>query len=492
MATWSDSPTAQAMRDLIQQVTRTMLATERPQVRYATVVTLDRTNRKATVTYIGETSTATVAMGSVQPANTGQVVRIGGPMGDRYIEDVLGSAYFATGTLLLPDGALATPALAFVNDPNMGVYRTGTDAMALVTDGAAAIKIGSTQKIVMDGATAPQLTVGVAGGGAATIMMPNTGSGGIGLPAANPSARSGGTKIVLYQDMGLAGRADYAFGINGSTLWSSVPSSSERFEWYASTTIVGKLDGAGVLSIAPGSGVGGATGTGQVNAAAFNLDGYKNWDTGGYDASGGGAAIVNDNGSYQALMLLGNRSAGGSRVIKMYDNVTAAGTITGTRLISTQATGTAPLSVTSTTMVDNLNAEFVGGASKPDNITTTSFTARTTSGSGITAAMATLTLPAQTSAGRWFFMLKFILSNTVAGDAFDVGVSADGGTSYAALTRVKQDSGVSVYCHGSIAVSAGVGDTITAHMNRQAGTGTGTNGTGDSRFHSFEAWFIPN
>ncbi|MDQ3094186.1 MAG: hypothetical protein M3Q70_03370 [bacterium] len=41
--------------------------------------------------------------------------------------------------------------------------------------------------------------------------------------------------------------------------------------------------------------------------------------------------------------------------------LTAASTIQGTRLISTVATGTAPLTVTSTTLVDNLNVEMLGG-----------------------------------------------------------------------------------------------------------------------------------
>jgi hypothetical protein len=44
-------------------------------------------------------------------------------------------------------------------------------------------------------------------------------------------------------------------------------------------------------------------------------------------------------------------------------NVTATGTLSGTQLISTVATGTAPLQVTSTTQVPNLNASLLGGNS---------------------------------------------------------------------------------------------------------------------------------
>lgn len=63
----------------------------------------------------------------------------------------------------------------------------------------------------------------------------------------------------------------------------------------------------------------------QMNASAFNLNGYKNWDSGGFNDTGGGAAIVNDNGTYKALMILGNRSAGGSRKIEMWDSVNING-----------------------------------------------------------------------------------------------------------------------------------------------------------------------
>jgi len=43
-------------------------------------------------------------------------------------------------------------------------------------------------------------------------------------------------------------------------------------------------------------------------------------------------------------------------------NVSAAGSISGTRLVSTVATGTAPLQVASTTVVPNLNASLLGGS----------------------------------------------------------------------------------------------------------------------------------
>lgn len=67
------------------------------------------------------------------------------------------------------------------------------------------------------------------------------------------------------------------------------------------------------------------TGTGQINSPAFNLNGYKNWDTGNFSGTGGGAAIVNDNGSYKALMILGNSTAGGVRLVRVWDELRVEG-----------------------------------------------------------------------------------------------------------------------------------------------------------------------
>lgn len=66
---------------------------------------------------------------------------------------------------------------------------------------------------------------------------------------------------------------------------------------------------------------------GQVNANAFNFNGFKNWDSGNFNDTGEGASIVNDNGNYKALMLLGNRSAGGNRKVLIYDDATVHGSL---------------------------------------------------------------------------------------------------------------------------------------------------------------------
>jgi hypothetical protein len=59
--------------------------------------------------------------------------------------------------------------------------------------------------------------------------------------------RSIGTKIVLFSNIGPA-NVDYSIGIDTSTLWQSVPSSTEFFKWYAGITEVMSLSGTGTLS----------------------------------------------------------------------------------------------------------------------------------------------------------------------------------------------------------------------------------------------------
>ena len=78
----------------------------------------------------------------------------------------------------------------------------------------------------------------------------------------------------------------------------------------------------------------------------------------GYPSTSNGKIIIfNDQNDsfeiYTNATLAATVAAGG--------NFTAVGTVQGTRLISTVAIGTAPLTVTSTTLVSNLNAHYLGG-----------------------------------------------------------------------------------------------------------------------------------
>ena len=56
---------------------------------------------------------------------------------------------------------------------------------------------------------------------------------------------------------------------------------------------------------------------------------YAAWNA--YGVGDGGAAIYNDNGTYKKLMVVGNSSAGGSREVGIWDNLTVTGKVTATQ-----------------------------------------------------------------------------------------------------------------------------------------------------------------
>jgi hypothetical protein len=94
---------ATRFRDVIANIAEATIERTRPSARYARVVTIDRAGRKCTVLFPGEPGAVSIPMGSIQPAQPGQTVRIMGVLGDRYIDDVMGEAVISGGT---PVGAL--------------------------------------------------------------------------------------------------------------------------------------------------------------------------------------------------------------------------------------------------------------------------------------------------------------------------------------------------------------------------------------------------
>lgn len=67
-------------------------------------------------------------------------------------------------------------------------------------------------------------------------------------PPTFTSARSTGTRLVLYPAFAAGSSADYAIGIDGSTLWFGVPTTSQQFRWYGGITPLLQLSGVGALS----------------------------------------------------------------------------------------------------------------------------------------------------------------------------------------------------------------------------------------------------
>lgn len=90
-------------RDAIVDIAQSVVDRARPTPRYATVISVDRINRKCMVRFPGESADVSIPMGSTQPAQIGQTVRVSGNLGDRYVDDVMGQAVVAGGT---PIGAI--------------------------------------------------------------------------------------------------------------------------------------------------------------------------------------------------------------------------------------------------------------------------------------------------------------------------------------------------------------------------------------------------
>lgn len=101
-------------RDLLQGLVRAEVEKNRPRYQMATVTAIDRINRKCTVQFPGETGTAVVNMGSIQPSAINQIVRVEGLAGDRYIADVMGAPYEYTDDRIsaLEDNPIVTSNIA--------------------------------------------------------------------------------------------------------------------------------------------------------------------------------------------------------------------------------------------------------------------------------------------------------------------------------------------------------------------------------------------
>lgn len=91
---------ATKFRDVIVEICESVIERSRPDSRYATVISIDRTARTCKVRFPGETDDMTIAMGSIQPAKPGQTVRIAGTLGDRYVDDVMGEAIMSGGVVI--------------------------------------------------------------------------------------------------------------------------------------------------------------------------------------------------------------------------------------------------------------------------------------------------------------------------------------------------------------------------------------------------------
>lgn len=92
--TLQDINSAARVREAVAKIATEVVESERPRSRYATVISINKAARTLVVKYPDEAATFTVRCGALIPLATGQVVRVGGQMGDRHVEDIIGDASF--------------------------------------------------------------------------------------------------------------------------------------------------------------------------------------------------------------------------------------------------------------------------------------------------------------------------------------------------------------------------------------------------------------
>ena len=283
----------------------------------------------------------------------------------------------SAGQLFSITNNLTSGSIFSVNDvsgiPSIDVNANGTVSIAAYGGNLGVGITNPTSKLHVNGQITSTQANSTTTGGGQIYLNGATGNridfAGVGVAAPAFTTRSAGTKIVLYPNVASAA-VDFGFGIETGFLWSSVADSTQGFKWYAGTTNIATLSGVGVLSIA-GDGstvygpnstwgqylrVGGNGNSDTTNASVVTTDGNLHLDS----KTGGSATFIN---YYKGTggVNFGNGASGTVGSISSAGVLSVNSTITGTRLISNIATGTAPLSVTSTTVVPNLNTTYLNG-----------------------------------------------------------------------------------------------------------------------------------
>ena len=224
-----------------------------------------------------------------------------------------------------------------------------------------------------------------------------------GVAAPTFTTRSAGTKIVLYPALGAAG-ADFALGIEGATLWSSVSTTGHQFKWYGGTNLAMTLSGTGILT-----------------APTF---------------SGNGASLTSLNGSN-----ISSGTVAAARVATLNQNTTgSAATLTTARTIGgVSFNGSANINLPGVNAAGNQNTTGSSGSTTGNAATATALqTARTINGvsfngsANITVADATK-LPLTGGAMTGLLVGKNATATTVAA-ANDAGsFSVRGDSTYPAV-----------------------------------------------------------
>lgn len=157
-------------------------------------------------------------------------LRIGGS-GVLSVFNTTASTSDATGAISLLGGIGISNTTEATSSTNGGTITTAGGvgiAKKLFVGGNVTLE-GTSNTLNMNSATSNTILFGTAGAAAPTF-----------------TTRSTGTKIVLHPIVS-GTTADYAIGIDGGTLWNSIPDAGSSFKWYGGTTSVASLSGIGKL-----------------------------------------------------------------------------------------------------------------------------------------------------------------------------------------------------------------------------------------------------
>lgn len=221
-------------------------------------------------TYLKYTTAGGIAWGSVTTATN----LAGGAANQIHVQTGVGSSGFivaptVTGTYLQWNGTAFV--FAAVSGATGGTVTSvgGTGTVSGITltgtvTGAGNLTLGGTLSLVSPGAigsttastgrfttlTTTATGVTTAAGGqfylnGATNNRIDYNTAGVAAPTFN--GISAGAKIVLYPNNGAAA-ADYAIGIESSTMWFGTPTTGEQFKWYGGTTVAMTLSSAGAVT----------------------------------------------------------------------------------------------------------------------------------------------------------------------------------------------------------------------------------------------------
>lgn len=225
--------TAADMREIIRDIATQTFYTLNPRPRSAIVISTDPANKRVECQYPDEVGVTFWVKSTVIMPQTGSTVRVSGPDGARYIDEVqIGNVRIAgnvdiTGslsagsvapsglgtmsiqdadnvaiiggaisgvTLSLPDGSLAAPAVKFSLDTNTGIRRSATDTVGIVAGGVDGLTVSPTlSTFATDVALASGKSLSLGSSTAVQQLNLYGTAYGMGIQSGTLYARTGGT-----------------------------------------------------------------------------------------------------------------------------------------------------------------------------------------------------------------------------------------------------------------------------------------------------------